>query len=112
MQLQEEEEDQGKVNINSLLFKILNRKKLKIKLRDSFVYHKGYNFVMNKFRPYDLRESDVVKSIISVRHVSHALLDLRVKGLEDWEIEAICYYVSSLLGKERKIGSTKIGERE
>ena len=109
-ELQDDEGDNGTVSINALLFKILNRDKLRSRLKDSFIYHKGYNFVVNKFKPYDLRESDIVKSIVSVRHVGHALLDLRLKDVEDWEIEAICHYVSSLIGKERKIGSSKIGE--
>ena len=109
-ELQDEEGNNGSISVNALLFKILHRDKLKRRLKDSFIYNKGYNFVVNKFKPYDLRESDVVKSIVSVRHVSHAFLDLRLKDVEDWEIEAICYYVSSLLGKERKIGSSKIGE--
>ncbi|GMI33369.1 hypothetical protein TrCOL_g785 [Triparma columacea] len=107
-ELQDEEGNNGSISVNALLFKILHRDKLKRRLKDSFIYNKGYNFVVNKFKPYDLRESDVVKSIVSVRHVSHAFLDLRLKDVEDWEIEAICYYVSSLLGKERKIGSSKI----
>jgi len=106
--LEDEEEDKGRVEVCSLLFKVLDRDRLKSKLRNSYVYHKGYNFVAAKFKPYDLRESDAVKSIISVRHVSHILSDLRVKGMDDWEIDVLCNYISNLVGKEKRIGSSKI----
>ncbi|GMI16204.1 hypothetical protein TrLO_g12947 [Triparma laevis f. longispina] len=96
------------VEVSWLLFHLIDMGRLKKNLSDSYFFLRKAEYVLGKFRPYDLRESDAVKPIVSVRHVPIVLGDLRVKDLRAWEVAGLCKKINALVGKEVMIGKSSI----
>ncbi|GMH86850.1 hypothetical protein TrST_g12248 [Triparma strigata] len=89
--------------ISSVLYALIDLKKFRTRIVKSLIGTRSLDFVMRKFKPYDLRETDKVESIVSQRHVKIVLEELELE-VEDWEVKGLCYKVND----GRKIGKTEI----
>ena len=103
-------EGEGKgVSVASLLYEFVDQEGLIEKLKRSQVYSGSVDGVLGKFKPYDLRESDKIQPIVSVRHVGIVLEDLGVSGVASWQVESVCKHVCDLGGSGgSNIGSSRI----